>query len=67
MPLTLYTRKETADILGLTSNSIYKWEKAGKITPALHINGRPRYSIDEIERLVKIKHPVLNDTPNSSL
>jgi predicted site-specific integrase-resolvase len=67
MALTLYSRKEAAGILGVTSSSVYKWQKAGKITPSLHINGRPRYSIEEIERLVKIKHPSLNDSLNSSL
>lgn len=57
MGLTLYTRKEVANILSVTISCVAKWEKSGKIAPALHINGRPRYSLEEMDRVIKVMYP----------
>lgn len=47
-----YTIKEACDILGVTRNTIYKWEKDGKIK-FNRINGLPRIPESELKRIVR--------------
>ena len=61
----IYTRREIASLLGVTVNCVYKWEKAGKISPAGHVNGRPRYALREVQRLVCEKYPDLRNGQNN--
>ena len=51
METTLFTRSQAAEMLQVQSNTIYKWERDKKIKPSFHINGRPRYTFEEIERV----------------
>lgn len=62
MPNELFTRKETSSIFGVKHRTIWKWEKRGVIKPSLYVNGRPRYSIEEIERVASLKNNVQSET-----
>lgn len=61
MANALYTRKEVAGIFCIRPRTVIKWEKKGIISPTAHFNGRPRYSLDEIERVIKSKHPSITE------
>lgn len=54
----LFSRKEVAQIFKVRPHTIFIWEKRKLIEPALKINGRPRYSIESIEQLAKVKQPI---------
>ena len=44
-----FTRKEVSDIFGVKPRTVWHWEKKGIIKPCTKINGRPRYSVEDIE------------------
>lgn len=48
----LYTINEVCKILKITRTCIYKWEKLGKIK-IVRMNGIPRISRKEVERIMK--------------
>lgn len=47
-----YTIKEVCVLLGITRQSLYNWEKCGKIH-FTRVNGLPRISESELKRIVK--------------
>lgn len=53
MSTELFSRKQVAEIFGIKPRTIWKWEKRKVITPALYVNGRPRYSMEEIEKVAQ--------------
>lgn len=53
--LIYYTRKEAAEFFKINPHSMYKWEKDGIITPSIHVNGRPRYTMEDIEKVCSEK------------
>jgi hypothetical protein len=52
--LCLFTQCEVAALLGLSSRAIRYWEAKGK-TDFKVVNGRKRYSLGEIRRLLTIR------------
>ncbi len=50
-----FTRSEAAQILGVKPDTVKKWEKKGLIIPAFHINDRPRYSKEALDKLKKTR------------
>lgn len=54
----LFTRKEVAAIFRIKPRTIWHWEKKGLIKPDHFINGRPRYSLREIEKVAAEKETV---------
>jgi predicted site-specific integrase-resolvase len=52
MEQELFTRKQVAEIFQVTPRSVMIWQKKGKIKASLFVNGRPRYTIEEIQRIV---------------
>lgn len=64
-PEDLLTRKETAEILGVSLVTLHEWTISGKV-PAYRIGSRVRYKRQEIEQSLtavraKIKKEVAND------
>lgn len=45
----LSTRKEIAEHFRVTPETVYRWQKKGKIKPHETINGRPRYILENID------------------
>jgi len=43
------TRKELAFELKVEPDTVYRWEKEGKVKPARKQNGRPRYILEEVK------------------
>lgn len=43
------TAKETAEQLGVTVNSLYRWNKNGYLSPAGHIGQKPYYLQSQID------------------
>ena len=50
MSIELFTRKQAAEILGLSPVSLWRMEKRGTLIPVFYINGRPRYSAKALEK-----------------
>ena len=53
--MELYNRKEAGKILGVKPQTVYSWERQGKINPILYINTRPRYSLDSLQQVATEK------------
>ena len=51
MEKIIFNRSQAAEMLQVKPCTLYKWERQKKITPAFHVNGRPRYTFEEIERV----------------
>ena len=51
MPAELFTRKEVAHIFGVKPITLWHWEKRNIIKPVMYVSGRPRYSIEDIEKV----------------
>ena len=47
----LFSRKEVAAALGVTTNTVYEYERQGFITPVGHVKKSPRYSVESIEAI----------------
>lgn len=43
------TAKEAATLLGVTVNSLYRWNKSGYLSPAGHIGQKPYYLQSQID------------------
>jgi hypothetical protein len=50
---SLFTRKEVAAILKVSSETIRNMEKKGLLIPAIRINGRPRYTRQSLLSITK--------------
>lgn len=48
MNLQLSTRKEVASFFGVTTETVYNWEKKEIIHPYCKVNGRPRYNLQDV-------------------
>lgn len=46
-----FSREETAEILGISTDSVDRLRKAGELNPSIAL-GRPLYSSDEIDRFL---------------
>lgn len=53
--MVLFSRKEAAEVLGVSSSTVYQWEKKEIIKPSGYIANHPRYSAEEIERVINKK------------
>lgn len=51
----LYTLKEAKRLLGVTTRTIQRWDKAGKIRVVRTIGGRRRIPESEIKRILGLK------------
>lgn len=47
-----YKIKEACSILGVTRDTLYRWQRSGKIR-FNRVNGLPRIAESELERIVK--------------
>ena len=56
MSKRFYTVREAADILGITTRSLYNWERAGKIPKPRRdpMSNYRLYTREDIEKLKKI-------------
>lgn len=45
---------KTAQFLGVSRQTIYRWEKEGKIKPVL-VNGKNKYRESEIKKMIEEK------------
>lgn len=61
MPNELFTRKEVANIFSVDPLTVRAWEKNGKLPVALHVNGKPRYALEDIEKIAS-KRPSVSNT-----
>jgi predicted site-specific integrase-resolvase len=55
------SRKQLATMLKVDITTLYRYEKQGLITPVWYVNGRPRYSLKSLLKIVKV--PPTNDNP----
>ena len=53
--MEILKRKQVAQIFGVAMNTVRVWERQGLISPCSHINGRPRYTMEEVNRLLNQK------------
>jgi predicted site-specific integrase-resolvase len=51
----LLSRKEVAEIFSVTPTTIRLWQINGVIHSYCNVNGRPRYHIDEINKVINLK------------
>jgi hypothetical protein len=52
MPDThLLTRKQIAFMFGIKPMSIWHWERKNLLKPALYVNGRPRYTLADVQKI----------------
>lgn len=54
----LLTRKQIAAMFGIKPMSIWHWEKRGILKPALYVNGRPRYTVEDVAKVGTEKQTV---------
>lgn len=47
------TIKEAADLLGVTTTTLRRWDKEGKLKPVKTLGGHRRYNKEEILKLLK--------------
>lgn len=50
------TLKEAAKRLGVSVNSLWRWEKSGYLVPHLRVGRRPMYSESQIREIMMGKH-----------
>lgn len=50
---TLLNRNQVALKLSVSVEAVKKWEKSGKLPVAGRLNGRPRYALGDVEKLIK--------------
>lgn len=43
---------EVAEILGVTTQTLRKWDKAGKFTPTHTVGGHRRYRLSDVEKVI---------------
>lgn len=58
MKKKLFTRTEVAEIFGVHPLTVRDWQKNGLLPSAFYVGRRPRYSLDDIEK-VATKEPRL--------
>ncbi|WP_139193062.1 MerR family transcriptional regulator, partial [Anaerobacillus alkalilacustris] len=51
----MYTLKEAANILGVSSSTLRRWEKEGKITSTRTSGGHRRYTTEDLSNVNKNK------------
>jgi DNA-binding transcriptional MerR regulator len=56
MKLNLLKRKEVAEMFQVNAGTVRHWESKGIIKPFCKINGRPRYHMDELNKLFENKN-----------
>jgi predicted site-specific integrase-resolvase len=50
--MKLINRKQAAELLAVKPDTIRKWQNEGKIIASCYINNRPRYLIENLEKLI---------------
>lgn len=50
--IVMLSRKEVANVMGVTTRTIYNWVERGKFPPPAMIFGRPRWKATDIEEYV---------------
>jgi predicted site-specific integrase-resolvase len=60
--MELLKRKQVAQMFGVAMNTIRVWERQGLITPCCHINKRPRYYRNDLEKIANPKNE--NNAPS---
>jgi predicted site-specific integrase-resolvase len=48
----IFNQKDVAAMFGVKPRTIMDWRKKGKIGVAFFLNGRPRFTMEEIEKVV---------------
>lgn len=51
MGTQLFTRKQTGEILGVKARTVLNYERKGLIKPAMYVSGRPRYTLESIQKI----------------
>ena len=51
----LLTTRQVAEYFAVKPGTVTKWQQRGKIKPYATINGRPRYRLQDLQHLIKIK------------
>lgn len=51
----LLTRKQIADYCSVKPLTVRKWQRLGKLMPHCRLNGRPRYRLQDVEKLLTDK------------
>jgi predicted site-specific integrase-resolvase len=64
MTEVLFTRKQAAAILQVTSRTIMRYERRGMIKPSLYVAGRPRYTMEAIQAAVTERKITTNPLNN---
>jgi predicted site-specific integrase-resolvase len=49
----ILTRTEASNLLGVKPETLKTWRRKGIIKVHAEVNGRPRFHIDEVNRLLK--------------
>lgn len=61
MDRELFTRKEVASIFGVTPHTVLRWGKKNLLVPRLYINGRPRYHVEDFEKVYTDRQTTYNN------
>lgn len=56
MEKQLINRKQAAELLAVKPDTIRKWQNEGKISAACYINNRPRYSLEDLNKVFNLKN-----------
>jgi predicted site-specific integrase-resolvase len=65
MGVELFNRAEIGSIFGISVKTVYRYEKSGLITPAFHVGRSPRFAIEELEKIAKVKVEQIQKCQNS--
>jgi len=60
----LLTRSESAKILGLKPRTLGTWSRKGILKPAFFVRGRPRYLLEDLEKVATQRQESYNTKPN---
>ncbi len=52
VPTELITIKEAADLLGVTTTTLRRWDKEGKLIPSKTLGGHRRYNKQQVLNLI---------------
>ena len=58
----LFTTNQVAELFGVKPARISKWKQKGIIQASCFVLGRPRYSLQDIKKVVTTKDPSKNKT-----
>ena len=53
--MNMITRKEAVEILGVTTVTLWNWEKKGMLIPLKDVGGHVYYKQEEVDRILEKK------------